>query len=249
MAGAVRVFAVPAWVRRWVIGGGVLLVAFACAAVLWAVALVQEAPTWWRTISATDPAVVSHAEQLERSATDQVFKDREASTPWRVSLTSSDANAWLNARLPKWLANQNESFAWPDEVSQLQVEFRNERIEVGMLVESSGGNHVLSATLVPKLDETGSLWMVASWVRVGRLPMPPKWVLSTANKRKKDYMPEEILEMPETRQLFDALIAGKPLVNESVFQIDEGRRIRLLSMSAQDGKLEITCRTESHDGS
>ena len=56
---------------------------------------------------------------------------------WTFELSSAEVNAWLNVRLPKWLANQKDEFRWPADVSDVQVEFHNDLITLGARVRAS----------------------------------------------------------------------------------------------------------------
>src|SRR5262245_44866853 len=94
-----------------------------------ALALTHITPAWWGPAAADDAAVTALAAEVENAVVRQITAARPpasgdgpyASEPWSVSLQAKDANAWLAARLPRWLANQREGFAWPPNLSSVQV--------------------------------------------------------------------------------------------------------------------------------
>ena len=53
------------------------------------------------------------------------------SETWVIRLTSDEANAWLNARLPRWAENRLVDFQWPPEVQSIQVAFEAGSIRLG----------------------------------------------------------------------------------------------------------------------
>lgn len=242
-----------AW-RRWLIALGLATCAGIAVGVLSVMALVEESPTWWRSPTPTDPVTIESARRLENGVVTELHYARPAgpeaseeiwsSDAWTVALGAPDANAWLTARLPRWLASSDDSVVWPEELSKLQVEFDEGRIHIGIEVGIDGMPRVLSATLRPSIDEDGRVWMRARTVRVGRLGLPAGWVLRDSDRIMTSYMPEELHGLPEARDMFSAFRGELPLVNEPVLTLEDGRRVRLLSLASRDGYLEITCRTE-----
>jgi hypothetical protein len=235
-------------VRRWILGAGVGLgvVLGATAFAGWVMA--RQAPAWWRTVRADDPRTVEAARRLQDAIATQLHRIRgigEDGTGevWAVSLKAADANAWLNAQLPKWLAHEHEEFDWPRELAELQVDFSDGLVRVGALVRMAGQERIFSATIRPTLEK-GSLWMPASWVRVGRLSVPAGWILGHARRERDEFIPEEVRDLPETLAMFDAFAGRVPVAQDAVVRLGDGRQVRLLKIRARDGRLEITCRTE-----
>ena len=242
--------------RRWTIGLGLGACALIAIGGLSAMALVQESPTWWRTIHADDPRTIETARRLENGVVSELHHARAraddagpAETLWRsddwtVALRAADANAWLSARLPRWLASYDDEVDWPAELSELQVQFEEDRIHVGAKIDVDGHDRVFSATLRPVMRDDGSIWMRADTVRVGRLGLPAAWVLQDSERLIRAYVPEEFRGFEETEGMFSAFRGELPLVNEPVITLEDGRRVRLLALASRRGYLEITCRTE-----
>lgn len=243
--------------KRLFAGAGLLIVGAASAAFLVAVGMTGRAPTWWRTIDPSNPATLQTGIDLENALVDEFSKIRPTAAnlgpfepgAWRsdecgFSIPASDANAWLNARLPKWLANRNVPINLPPELLQLQVEFDQGLVHIGAMVRQGETTRILSATLEPRLSAEGSLWFTAKWLYAGRLPVPAPWVVERAADSQNDYIPERLRKLPETAAMLHAFAGEIPLVQTPVVSLGDGRRVRLLSLTARDGRLEVRCRTE-----
>ncbi|VAX41129.1 hypothetical protein MNBD_PLANCTO03-1538 [hydrothermal vent metagenome] len=231
--------------RRWIIGVGVAVVLTASVLVLLSIGLVRMAPAWWRTTHPDDPATIRAAEDIENDVVNVIYEVREApAETWTVVLRAPDANAWLNTRLTPWLLNADAEFVWPEEISDLQVEFDEGLIHLGVRIDDGENSQILSATLRPFFDDKGALWVRAESAYVGRLPIPADWVVGRADAHWPDVLPARLLEEPLTRHLLGALTGKTPLAADPVFDLGDGRRVRLLGLAPEQGKLRITCRTE-----
>lgn len=239
-------------VRRWALR---IVAAGLCAACLLVVAAVSQArlaPQWWRTISRDDPATKALGQRIENSVINRAHQTRPAadsadgwtSEPWTIEVRPEEANAWLNIRLPKWMVNQKDEFRWPKEVTDLQVDFGQGEITIGARVQSGERSQVVSATLRPRLEGDGRLFAPASWVNVGRLPIPADWVLGHAHRNAERYIPPEFYRLPETEALFRAFEGRDAIVQHAVVRLPDGRRVRILALEVVDGVLRMTCRTE-----
>jgi hypothetical protein len=233
-------------VQRWALGGAMALVAGTCLLLLAALILVRSSPSWWRTIRRDDPAVIAKGAGVENGVINLMNKSRAAaggaSDPWSFEVTPEQANAWLNVRLPKWLANQKDDFRWPKDLSDVQVDFRPQRITIGARLTRRGHDQVLSATLEPRLDDSGRLFAPATWVSLGRLSVPADWVLDPVSAEQ--YMPPAISKLPETDALIRAFAGEGAVVQRATFRLGDGRRVRILSIVPREGALRITCQTE-----
>ena len=259
------------WVRRralrlWrrlrtvALAGAVGLLAGLVVLMLAGWAMVRGSPTWWRQVDPSDPRTIAWAEAVHRAVGQHLTERRTAdpsrnpddpdaprwqSEPWSVRLEPHDANAWLNVELPRWLNASGDGHAWPNAFSQLQVEFREDQLFIGVRVEADGRSQVLSASLRPEVRADGSLWVPADWVHIGRLPIPAPWVLGEAEQRLPDLVPDELRRLPETRAMLRAFAGEHAIVQEPIVRLPDDRYVRLLNIRARHGRLEITCRTEA----
>jgi hypothetical protein len=257
-------------IRLYLATAGIVFISAACSAVLISIGMAQEAPRWWQTADWARPEVGRCAEELENRLLSNVYHARPAvavqrapgqSLPpgaavaadqpvtWTIPVSAADANAWLNARLPKWIRSESDTFEWPEQIEELQVEFRDDRILVGVKVRYADSAQYLSATLQPAIRETdGSLWMPAQAVSIGRLPLPASWFLSPQpTVLAQDQIPEELRELPETKSIAQVFSGQIPVTSKPIIKLADGRRVRLLSLTSRDGTLHVTCRTEPRE--
>lgn len=242
--------------RRGIVTGALLLVLLVSGVLLAASAMVQRSPNWWRRVDAADPRTIQSAQDVENGLTTLFHMDREpdaaagfegrpVSEEWRFAIRAVDANAWLNTRLPAWLTRREDLSAWPDEIGQIQVDFNDGIIHVGVEVEASPGIvRILSADVRPQVREDGSLWLPAELVRVGTLPLPAGAVLRTARRQANAMVPVSIRQTADADLLWKAFLGeGAVAVNPTV-RLPDGRRVRILGLRAHRGTLEVRCRTE-----
>jgi len=252
------------WGRRLLFIGVWGLIALSLLGVTaWTVvgSMTASAPAWWRHTDAGDAhtidralilenAIASHLSLRRDSASDLMYTgaadlpELYRSDPWSVALKSEDANAWLNVRLPVWLAGENESFVWPEEVSDLQVQFDAPHVRLGAKIKVRGKDQFLSATLTPELREDGSLWVKADWVHLGRLPIPASLVLGEAEARMDEIIPDELRSLPQAQSFFRVMAGEEPVAERPVVKLPDRRLVRLLRLEADKGWVEITCQTE-----
>jgi hypothetical protein len=239
--------------RRWAIGAALGVVFGSSVATLIALALTRVAPSWWRSVRRDDPEVLALGQQVENSVVNRIYKNRADgappsgswhSDPWTIEVSAPQANAWLNARLPKWIANQAEEFRWPKDVTEVQVQFEISRIVVGAKVKAGDRTQVVTATLEPRLERDGRLFMPATWVNVGRLAIPADWILDHARRNAGDYLPRDLKGLPETDLAFRAFAGEQAVRTSTLINLGDGRSVRILAIEPRDGSLLLTCQTE-----
>lgn len=255
--------------RRWAAGGVFVLIVLGTALGLVALALSQEKPNWWTSVNIRDPAVVEVAERLENALATIMTQARPAgvdgdgSDPWTIRVNAADVNAWLNARLPAWMESRERDggdgapdFKWPESVQELNVDFRDGLILVGAKVSTRGredraaphaGNY-FSAAVEPRFTPDGSLWLPARRVALGRLTVPASWMLRKPDEvAAADRVPDELAKLPETREVLGAFAGRRAVMTNPTIRLGDGRRVKLLAMTAEDGRLSITCLTLVRD--
>jgi len=195
------------------------------------------APTWWQPPSATDPQTLEAARAVENGVTTLLHQQHASDQTWTMSLSSTDANAWLVTRLKEWVANQDGSFAWPSELSSLQLDFRDGQMVFGVGVVYHGGVRVLSLSIVPRIDEAGALWIPASNFAIGKLTLPA----SLADSILRSYLPGASAANENTSKVFDALSGKKPISTKPILKLSDGRRVTILRIRSEKGRLLVTC--------
>ncbi|MFM9995149.1 MAG: hypothetical protein ACKVU4_05045 [Phycisphaerales bacterium] len=240
-------------VRRWVIGTGVGVVGATFLFAAAAATLARGAPAWWRTVSRDDPVTIETARRVEDNLTRLLTRGRPMeragnpgawrSEPWSFRVQASEANAWLNVRLRPWLANRGEEVVWPDELSELQVDFHEGKVRLGACLRVGDRDQIVSATLDPSL-RAGSLFTPAEWVHLGRLGVPATWVLEAAGPDAGGYIPDRLRDLPETDAMYRAFLGTTPMFRNAVIKIGDGRRVRILGITPDGGSLIVSCQTE-----
>lgn len=214
--------------------------------------LSRSAPAWWRTVDASDPGTAQLADDLEQAVGRQLTLVRQPagdldpdgpwrSAVWKTAIPSEDANAWLNINLPSWLESDPQLPNWPADIHTLQVRFAERVIQVGVEVRQGDRSVYLSASLQPIIDDAGSLWLQATSVQVGRLPIPAELMLGHTDGNLERIVPPELHAQVHTLiQLF----RGDEPVPNPVIRLGDGRQVRLLDIEPRSRKLIVTCRTE-----
>ena len=235
-----------------------------------AVMLSRATPGWWSAIDPTNKQVAAAALRVENGAATQLTRIRQTdpgtagSVPWTIKLTSADANAWLAARLRPWLESQADgAFIWPKELEGVEVRFDGGRILVGARVhdkQAGGGpgpSRVVTASLRPEFREDGALWLPATGMTIGRLYVPPSWMLARAKPRARSGVgrvsagfagtdaerEESLANLPELRDVVEAIGGKVPVMRLPIIKIGDGRRVRIVKLEPEDDALYMTFQT------
>ncbi|MBL8764978.1 MAG: hypothetical protein JNM07_11980 [Phycisphaerae bacterium] len=238
--------------RFWVLRAGLVVAALVCVFTLVLLGLTRQRPDWWCALDAADPRTAETARAVENGVQTVLSRvrgrdpaDPSRSEPWSVSLKAADANAWLNARLPKWVENQTRRGGWPEQIREVQVEFRDGHVLIGARVRSGDGDRVLAAVLRPRIDPDGSLWIPATRLALGRLSVPASWVFNADVGLASLQVPAELRELTEARGLFGALAGIEAVSRTASLRLADGRRVRVRAINAHDGLLDLTFTTET----
>lgn len=221
------------------VGSTLVLIALMTTMLLSAVTLINKAPSWWQVVDTTGDQTIELAEQVERAVVSTVHRHRPLDEPWTVAVSVEQANAWLNIKLPQWISNR--SAQWPERIEQLQMHFSDTNtLSLGARIRGNDMSRVVVATIRPSVREDGSLWLPMDAAQAGRLDLPRDWTV----EQLRDWIPEEVSERVPTDQLLDALASIAPMFEEPVLKLDDGRRVRLLAIQPDGGRLLLTCVTE-----
>ncbi|MCE7973232.1 MAG: hypothetical protein DYG92_02735 [Leptolyngbya sp. PLA1] len=214
-------------------------------AALVALLLAGATPAWAPAAPAPD---ASAAETFEHAVVRQLTAVRDqdpsgtapggpawASMPWSVSLRDDDLRAWLSHRLEPWALNRDLLRAWPADVSRPLVVCDEGVIHVAVRLGGPDGR-LAHFSCVPRIADDGSLWLSPTGAGVGRLRLPPQWVLrNDLIGRGAD---------PQTTHLLECLRGEQPLADQAMIPLEGRRRVRILDLSPHPGRLEVRCRTE-----
>jgi len=241
-------------IRRWLLAVGIVLAFVVGTGSLVAWRISRQAPVWWRQVEPDRPETSLQAESVENGIVSAMHRaDRPPgadsrpgawrSEAWQFSITAADANAWLNTRLWKWLANQDERWVRPEGVREVQVDFDEGLIRIGVRVHREGGEQILSAAVRPRIEPSG-LYVPAETIAVGRLVLPASLVLDRARVRLLELASPPREAVAHLDSVFESLAGHRALEVEPVVEVNGGRRVRILELTPRRGRLEVTCRTE-----
>ena len=198
--------------------------------------LSQRSPSWWAAPDPNDPTLVARAESIERFVSNEMSRPRQTGSAWRLAIPEEAATAWVNARLPKWLASRGVE--WPLEQRPILVLFRDGGVTVATDLSDEDSRRIVGAQvemsvrqdrLVPRL--TG--------VNVGALVLPP--ALAAGSIRRA--IPGNA--GPEARHALDALLRATPLSEDAAWRVDESRTVRLIGVEFADDRAILTLITEA----
>ncbi len=220
-----------------------IMIAAATVAALRASSLAGQQPTWWREAPIAhspehEEATLNLAEQVERGLLTLVHNQQPADGAWTVEITEEQANAWLNAKLPKWLANR--SIEWPDQLNELQVNFEPEQISVGARLTTNENEHIVAATVEASIDDAHAFWLRIAATQAGRLDLPRGWTIAAL----REWLPDSIRNKDSAVAALSALEGAAPLFPDAAFTLEDGRRIELLTITPEQDRLLLSLRTQ-----
>lgn len=210
--------------------------------------LLRAAPTWWRQVRVDEAQTQQIAQEVENNVVTLLHLAREGaresaaggtwhSEPWSVAIPAADANAWINARLPKWLETSGAGVRLPPEFRDTQTQFDDGQVWVGVAYAGGEDARILSASVTPAIGADGMLSIRLDRVYIGRLPLS-RAILSEVVERLDAGNDPEVLDTVRT------LLAGERVGVSPVLDLEDGRRVRITSLRPRDGRLEVTCVTE-----
>ncbi len=233
--------------RFWLVTVGLGLIAAVAvlAAIVWW--LVRTPPQWWTPRPEPTAQAREVGQELENAVVNHLHAQRQEAESWSVSISSQDANDWLATRLVKWLVNLDPSIDWKNALKQSLVEFQDGQIYIGASIAADPGadGQVISAILIPSIDPQGRLWLTAGSLSLGRLTLPISVFAGDGESLAMHAMPGDLEKSAQARRVIQALIGARPLADDPVATLADKRKVRLLAVASREGRLELTCRTES----
>lgn len=238
---------------RWTLAIALLLLIAGSVLAVVGWRLTRAAPQWWTTIDPEAQSTIDAAEAVENDLANEMhradrtpipgIRDHWTSEPWSFAIRGTDANAWLGVRLRAWIANREPDLVWPDPLEQIQVDFANGLIRVGIELRGEGLDQIIALTLVPEIRDDGALWLRVRTIHLGRLLVPAGLALDQLSGRLGELGGIDAKARTEIRRIVGTLTGKEPLVADPVVQLSDGRLVRLLAITPRDGRIDITCQT------
>jgi len=209
-----------------------VVVAALAVAIVWR--MTQLAPVWYDPPLATDDRSRALAEEVEYRLLEQVQKIRTPEEPsWTRRIQQQQINAWLASRLRPWIEHE-QAGQWPDALGIPQIRVQEHGISVAIPVTEAGVTRVIVAGLVPELTERG-LTLRLNHVSLGRIGLPGDPLLALTGRLSS--LAPDIASDPQVMGILDVL-AGRTAI-DPVFELADGRRIRLLKLNLGDGVIDF----------
>lgn len=194
-------------------------------------------PSWVVELDAKSPALQRLAADVENGLTTLITEPRVLDKPWLMVLRQDAAGAWLACRLKPWVEHQFGVGAWPEAVRSVQCTIDNGAMSLSFLGPRGEQGRVSSVTFTPTVDAEGRLWLSDLGFRAGLLPVPRSTVIAAlAGAGKAGDGP--VAEL--SRVLTGENAWSKPMA----VNLADGRRVRVLSLTCEEGLLIVRCVTE-----
>jgi hypothetical protein len=228
-------------IKRRIILLGACLLLTGGAAIAWR--MTRLTPVWYAPPNAAEASVIDLADRVEYRLVQEAQQVRPVDDSWTLRIREEQINAWLSARLKKWIERERGS-SWPDQLGTPQVRIEQDGLNVAIPLMSGESSRFIVARINPEMD-SGRLRVRLSSVALGRLSIPgaPLAILVNAlGEALPALLPER-----KSADALDWLGSGEAI--DPVFDLADDRRIRLIGVQLADGWIDLTARTlaEPHE--
>jgi hypothetical protein len=224
--------------RRRILGSLLVLCMIFIGGAAWVWSRARLAPTWYVPPDPADEQVAELAERVEYGVVEEFHRIREEPEPWTVRFREQQLNAWLAARMPEWIAHE-QNFAWPEELGTPQIHVDGEHVNVAIEVRTNGSSRVVTARVTPEIVGD-RLHIRLDRVGLGRVAMPGE-PAERLVKLVEEISPNTVLSDAATKRVFDILSGREPL--DAIVELSDGRRVELVGFRIENGIVDVTSRT------
>ena len=210
------------------------------ALVLWQLTWVP--PLQYRPPAADDAEVIALAEKVEYRLIEEAQKIREPEDTWTLRVREQQVNAWLATRLAEWIAHEQD-IKLPRSVRRPQIAFDADGMRVFMevVLPDSDRPRVLTADILPRVDEAG-LWLMVDRVSFGMIPMRGK-PIERIGRLIEQLAPEGSIDRPAMERAMDLLSGKTPVASD--ITLADGRNVEIIGLALANGYVDVTSRTLS----
>jgi hypothetical protein len=212
------------------------------AVVVWRKA--TQKPEWWDAslpVAPTVPAADVGAD-IEMAVTTEMTQERPAQNSWTIDITEQQASAWLTGRLPDWLLNRSADV--PAEWSRTAIRFTQDEFHiVAEVTPQNGGTRYVGVVLQPWIDENYALRIQANAATLGRLRTPFNVIADRLRPKLARITADTGADGSNSRAVQDFFETQSLTVSPADFELDDGRKVRIVGVSITPGNLRLTCTT------
>ena len=228
-------------VRRWRgVLAAIIILGVGVGFVIWR--LMDVAPSWYAPPNAADQSVIDLADRVEYRLVQETQRIRPAQDDrWSLRITDAQINAWLSARLSKWIMHQTGS-PWPAEVGTPQVNFSPRGISITLPLMHELKTRYVTVRVKPTI-QSGTLRLELQRVAIGRVGLPGEAVANLLQTIAESA--PGAMDHPQIKTTLDWLDRREHI--DPVLELEDGRRIRLLNIRLDHGSVDVTAQTLPRD--
>ena len=190
-------------------------------------------PGWFvpREMGAEQAAL---GEAFERRVLSEVSAAHPFGTPWTLTISAPECEAWLNTRLPVWLENQNATR--PPWLGFVGVSFSTRRASIAVATRPGNRPPVVSFDIAGNIIEPGAIPRPDA--HLGTLPVP-RWIVA-------EFVPGLGRRID---RVFGSAAVGPDAAHDgtppgiATIRLDDGRRVRVRRIETGAGTLTMHCTT------
>lgn len=212
------------------------------ALVVWRQA--TQKPEWWETSLPEVPPVAPDdvGADIEMAITTQMTQERPAQNSWTIDVNEQQASAWLTGRLPDWLLNRSADV--PAEWSRTAIRFTPGEFHiVAEVTPKNGGTRYVGLVLEPTIDHNGAMNIRAMAATLGRLRTPFNVIADRLGSKLVNISEGAGGDNPHAAAVQDFIDSHTLTISPPDFQLDDGRKVRIIGIEVTPGNLRLTCTT------
>lgn len=223
--------------RRVIIASSLALAAVAgTGALLWR--MTQMPPTWYQPADINNQAAAALAQAVENRIIEELHKLRPADQTWTLRLRAQHLNAWLTARLPRWLIHE-QNLNWPQQLGPPQLRFTRKGIDLALQLSPNDQPRFITLRVLPRV-EYEQLFIPFERLYLGRIPALYS-ELDDLITWAADYGAAQTLQTPEAQWLLQLLAESESLQPQIV--LADQRTVMLLDLRLHDGHIDLKLQT------
>jgi hypothetical protein len=217
----------------------VLALGTAAALMFWW--LLNAPPRWYQPPDVNDPAVARLADDVEHRLLEELHRIRPGDDVWTLRIREEHINAWLAARMRKWLMFEH-GLDWPTTLGTPQVRVRETGIDLAVPVRRGSSTRTMTLRLVPEVIGD-HIALRPEAIRIGRVPMP--WRGGDLDRVRAEWVQFAGRISIAESQISDVKSHSDDVAFTAEVPLAGGRSVTLIAVRTGRGTLDLTTRTSS----